>query len=74
MGSGISILTSDTLEYLLSEGKTVLGVWNKPGCEKCGYDFWDLRYLLFAFKKEEDVGLQFANNTLVLHSCHKHRR
>lgn len=57
MGSGISILTSDSLEYLLSEGKTVLGVWNKPGCEKCAFDFWDLRYLLFAFKKEEDVGL-----------------
>ncbi|KAK8819997.1 hypothetical protein WA538_002096 [Blastocystis sp. DL] len=51
---GISFLTKENLDYLLENGKTVLGVWNAPNCVKCGTDFWDVHYLLYAYKAEEE--------------------
>ena len=51
---GISFLTRENLNYLLEDGKTVLGVWNAPNCVKCGTDFWDVHYLLYAYRAEEE--------------------
>lgn len=51
----ISFLTTENLDGLLEGGNTVLAVWNKADCTKCATDFWDVRYLLYAFKDESDV-------------------
>lgn len=41
----------------------MLGVWNAPNCVKCGTDFWDVHYLLYAYKaEEEDVRLVFGHH------------
>ena len=52
---GISFLTTENLDGLLEGGNTVLAVWNRVDCTKCATDFWDVRYLLYAFKDESDV-------------------
>ena len=52
---GISFLTTENLDGLLEGGNTVLAVWNKADCTKCATDFWDVRYLFYAFKDESDV-------------------